>query len=54
MGKRTQLVCAIMDHPSYKSETAEQWLNRNYHKSFGELTEYEIDMILTELKHTGK
>lgn len=52
MEKRTQLVCAIMDHPSYLSETAEEWLDRHYHKSFDSLTEYEVDMIIAELEGT--
>ena len=29
MQQRTHIVSAIMDHPSYKSETAEEWMNRN-------------------------
>lgn len=45
--KKLQLVSLILD--SFEGVSAEEWLDKNYHKSFDNLTEHEIEMIINEL-----
>lgn len=46
--QKIALVSAIMDHPSYKSETAEQWMNK-HGWSFKTITEKEAAELIKKL-----